>query len=597
MRRFSATLLCAALLVTVALAATFGDELHSAGTGLGDGTQIARGVFWSTAYSDKLAENYIEYTPGGNIKPVVVYGSKVTNYGKFTTMAQLLEDRGMHVIGGINGDYYNTANYVPLGLVIADGIIRSAEQDYAAVGFRADGTAFVGWPGIKLNATIGDAYLPVEVFNKVRIEGGFALFNSDFGPTTLNTKSGRDIVMHLTEGSMRFDSELRFIVDDVLESKGAIAIPEGSYILSLSDKADEWRQSAFDTLEIGDEIRVSVSVDDKRWLEAEYAVGTYRRLLDKGELGPNLDNTRGPRTAIGIRPDGSFLLYTIDGRQPGLSAGASMTQVAQRLLELGCTEAGLMDGGGSTSLSALYIGQDSISQINSPSDGAQRSVSNYIMLVTAEQANGVPARLGVSPYDVMLLQGASATFTVRAADSAGYPAPLNALSHSLSAGLGSYDPATGVYTSDWGEGSAKTDTLSFTDGSAEGFATVTVVYEPHEIRVYNESNWSQVRALELKWGQSVALAAVASYNRTNLIGGDGLFIWGLENLSGIEGLTFDGYGNLTAGYEDSEYTLTVTSGGDAVATVPVSVLWNNPFSDVKRTDWFYEPVKRAYNAG
>ena len=48
--------------------------------------------------------------------------------------------------------------------------------------------------------------------------------------------------------------------------------------------------------------------------------------------------------------DGSLVLYTIDGRRKGYSIGASLTQVAQRMIELGCVTALSLDGGGSTTL-------------------------------------------------------------------------------------------------------------------------------------------------------------------------------------------------------------------------------------------------------
>src|SRR5699024_12389077 len=47
----------------------------------------------------------------------------------------------------------------------------------------------------------------------------------------------------------------------------------------------------------------------------------------------------------------SLVFYTIDGRRSGYSIGASMTQVAQRLIELGCVSALCLDGGGSTTIS------------------------------------------------------------------------------------------------------------------------------------------------------------------------------------------------------------------------------------------------------
>ncbi len=55
-----------------------------------------------------------------------------------------------------------------------------------------------------------------------------------------------------------------------------------------------------------------------------------------------------PRTAIGQKADGTILFVVIDGRQPGHSIGASMTDLANLLAEKGVVNAMAMDGGSSS---------------------------------------------------------------------------------------------------------------------------------------------------------------------------------------------------------------------------------------------------------
>jgi hypothetical protein len=57
---------------------------------------------------------------------------------------------------------------------------------------------------------------------------------------------------------------------------------------------------------------------------------------------------RHPRTAVGITEDGKAYIITIYGRQPRVSAGASITEVANALDSLGSEWAINLDGGGST---------------------------------------------------------------------------------------------------------------------------------------------------------------------------------------------------------------------------------------------------------
>ncbi len=61
------------------------------------------------------------------------------------------------------------------------------------------------------------------------------------------------------------------------------------------------------------------------------------------------NQTRAPRTAIGIRPDGTVLLVVVDGRaRLPHSVGATLAELAVLMKNLGCTEAMNMDGGGSS---------------------------------------------------------------------------------------------------------------------------------------------------------------------------------------------------------------------------------------------------------
>lgn len=83
---------------------------------------------------------------------------------------------------------------------------------------------------------------------------------------------------------------------------------------------------------------------------------------------------KAPRTAVGIRADGSAVLFVCDGRNSGGSAGLSLDELARILKGLGCTDAMNLDGGGS---SAICVNGK---VINHPSDGSSRKVLSFIAL-------------------------------------------------------------------------------------------------------------------------------------------------------------------------------------------------------------------------
>ena len=130
------------LLTSFALADVIGELIQGHDTYLGAGMELSKGVYWTG--SDYETENYIEYTPSTSVFPVVVSGSKICNYGSYSSMASLLEKEGKHVIAGINGDYFVVKTSEPLGLVVQNGVLLSSDAGHYGVGFTKDGQSVFG---------------------------------------------------------------------------------------------------------------------------------------------------------------------------------------------------------------------------------------------------------------------------------------------------------------------------------------------------------------------------------------------------------------------------------------------------------------------
>jgi exopolysaccharide biosynthesis protein len=82
--------------------------------------------------------------------------------------------------------------------------------------------------------------------------------------------------------------------------------------------------------------------------------GSDQIVTDGQPLSPQPDRefftTAHPRTAIGYTADNKLVLVTVDGRQPGVSEGLPLDELAQLMIELGCVQALNLDGGGSTTM-------------------------------------------------------------------------------------------------------------------------------------------------------------------------------------------------------------------------------------------------------
>lgn len=98
------------------------------------------------------------------------------------------------------------------------------------------------------------------------------------------------------------------------------------------------------------------------------AVGGGPVLLQNGEIkitnneeikfAGKAINDKHPRTAMGYTRDNKLIILVVEGRNTGKAEGATLTQLAQALKELGCWEALNLDGGGSSCM--LVNGKETI---------------------------------------------------------------------------------------------------------------------------------------------------------------------------------------------------------------------------------------------
>ncbi|WP_439506267.1 phosphodiester glycosidase family protein [Sediminibacterium sp.] len=91
-------------------------------------------------------------------------------------------------------------------------------------------------------------------------------------------------------------------------------------------------------------------------------------------------NDKHPRTAMGYTADGHLIVMVVEGRNPGIAEGASLTQLAELMQSTGCVEALNLDGGGSSTM--LINGKETIK----PSDKTgQRPVPAVFIISSPKQ--------------------------------------------------------------------------------------------------------------------------------------------------------------------------------------------------------------------
>jgi len=182
----------------------------------------------------------------------------------------------------------------------------------------------------------------------------------------IDKKRNADIAWLLTDSAKKFAYASQVPADKVL--KDSVLKPSFKYI---ADNTTYFYDGSF----VGPKFK---KIEFKKW-KMKTAVGGGPVLLQNGEIkitnneelkfaGKAIDDKH-PRTSMGYTGDGKLIIMVIEGRHPGIAEGATLTQEAQLLKDIGCIEALNLDGGGSSCM--LINGKETIT----PSDkGLERPV-------------------------------------------------------------------------------------------------------------------------------------------------------------------------------------------------------------------------------
>ena len=557
--------LLGALSLPAAASEALGEDLSAKDTVIHEETQLSTNVFWSTAYSDLRTENLITYSPNKTVTPIVTYGGVLTDRSSVADTANALEGEGYRVVAGINGDFYNVSTGLPIGLVITDGVLRSSDAGYYAIGFRADGTAVLGKPGVKVSADLGYAVddgsgspveliRPVIAVNKARTNSGVFLYTYDFNAkhTTGTTEAGVNVVCTVEQGQLAIGSTVTARVERV-EETAVTSIQPDQIVLSANANADAYYTNALRNMSAGSEVTLTVSAN-AGWDDVEYAVGALYCLAENGAVASGLAAGVNPRTAVGQKADGTLVFYTIDGRRSGYSIGASLTQVGQRLVELGCETVLCLDGGGSTNLAVTTPDSTDASIINRPSE-SNRKVTNQIFLVASNRSSGRLDHFYVKAASDYVLAGSSVAVNVTGVDTNYIPMDAD---YDLSASAGTLENGTLTTPASGGD-----VTVTASGRGSRGSTVVHAICTPDTLTL--KKGTASLTALTVAPGSKTTLTAGAVWNHLTLAADARAFTW---SVSGDIG-TVDENGVFTAAAPGSG-SLTVSAGGKSL-TIPITV--------------------------
>jgi hypothetical protein len=310
------------------------------------------------------------------------------------------------VIGGVNGDFYDINDTgQPLSLHVRDFevIQRGYGGNRNAVGFKDNGDVVHGIPtfdGYELLVYNDEGQLkkriPVNRINQVpQSENEIAVFFNNslvalpelYNKVVLDgieTKINKNLSGYFGKGT------LVETTTDVVEIGSTQFVIVGNNF--NNDQLISENDYAVVQLGLGG-----------AWDDVRYAVGSDAQpLVIDGKANLTLNagaswDFPAPRTAIGIKTDGTIFFVVVDGRnKPDGMDGVKLRELGEIMAHFGADRAYNLDGGGSSTMALKDIESGEYVILNTPSDLRVRSVANGVFFVKGELAE-IPAPIPAWP--------------------------------------------------------------------------------------------------------------------------------------------------------------------------------------------------------
>lgn len=303
--------------------------------------------------------NILEIAPKNRyiLKP---FSGAVDKNGRGTL---LKASRAVGARAAVNASYFDTDGWI-IGNLKLDGEWLGMESQPRSALVVADGKPMVmqdlAYQGRAFFPKLG-TFIDVKGINRSRIAGDVVLYTHYYGPNTKTNQWGCEI---------RIAANGR--VTEVSKN-GSMKLDKDSVVLSAHGDAVK----VLERVQVGDSVRLRETLGNETADGAELVLGAGPSLVADGKadvrsreenIAADIARGRAPRTAAGVKKDGTVILLVVDGRSSA-SAGMTLQELASYMVKLGAWQAVNFDGGGSSEM--VLDGKI----LNNPSDGRERAVS------------------------------------------------------------------------------------------------------------------------------------------------------------------------------------------------------------------------------
>lgn len=348
------------------------------------------------AYTNNVVVNILDFNlkeDNLHMVPISLYEDYAWGMNKLSDMAKAYEEQNPHleVVAAINGDFYDINNTGrSLNVHIENyKIIKGTPNGNPILIFREDGTTEIGHTRAE-----GHEVIVFNEFDEIKFRQKIDFINN---VAITNEKVGLFLNDTLPVDFSNLDA-FKVNSNDIKYEGANLQIAEG---LAMSNPVDSTvgetefvltGEAINNIISEGDRILVQVKLAG--FEDVRGAVGGHGTILVRDGVVPNniedcgffCRGQRAPRTAVGIREDGSVFWVVSNGRdeEDGVP-GLQMLELAELMLSQGAYQAINLDGGGSSTMIVKDLDGELIfaNKLSDPGN-VERSISNGVLLVRGD---------------------------------------------------------------------------------------------------------------------------------------------------------------------------------------------------------------------
>ena len=254
----------------------------------------------------------------------------------------------------MNANFFNASSALksPNGHVISNGQLMFINSGYNSLGITKDGTLMTGRPGlfIRVKGSSGNEWAAYEMNTTAQSDVYSNLYSRAFGTSVTFTNAGNALVI-----------DNGVITGFYPVAAGTpVTIPANGYVMFMG--SGYMGTDYFRTPTVGESVTVTPYLQkaDAEGFQIDEIVELVSggpRLVQDGAIYPQLEppfteerftTLVSPRSAAGINGQGKLVLVSVPG-------GATIGQMKEVMLGLGCVDAVNLDGGASCAM--YYNGQ------------------------------------------------------------------------------------------------------------------------------------------------------------------------------------------------------------------------------------------------